>query len=92
MEESVQRLTFESESICGRPPLLICCCRTFWPVYSSSLFHTALFSMPLGSNQNDPPAVLGRHHHESAFHLGPRKRAWVMVAGACIGADMIVVP
>jgi hypothetical protein len=48
--------------------------------------------MPLVSNQNDPPAVLGRRHHESAFHLGPRKRAWVMVAGACIGADKIVVP
>jgi hypothetical protein len=75
------------EDRCGRS-LLICRFCTSWPVYS--LFHTALFSM--FSNQNDPPTVLGCRHHESVFHLGPRKRAWVMVAGACIGADEIAAP
>jgi hypothetical protein len=46
-----------------------------------------LLSMPQVSDQNDPHAGLGRRQHASAFHLGPRKRAYAMVASACVGAD-----
>ena len=43
--------------------------------------------MPQFSDQNDSHSVLGRRGRESAFHLGPRKRAYVMVACAHVGAD-----
>ena len=63
-------------------------CSAFPRTSHSLLAPSLVLSMPQASDQNDPHASLGRRQRESAFHLGPRKRAYVMVAAACVpGAD-----